>query len=104
MFNGMKERAVEKGINMLIADYGTVQLHDCDFKKKALSGSLELIGEDEAIEFKCKYKLIQVEDEAYIRLSSINISKEWMQKLADDYVKGVDYEIDSRLSFLIEAL
>lgn len=104
MIRGIKEKAVQKGINSQISEYGSVKLYDCDFKNNILNGDLILVGEEEAIEFRCKYKLITDGDEHFIKISSIKLSREWLHKLAKEYIKGNEYEIDGRLSFLIGVL
>lgn len=104
MFEGIKEKALQKLINSQISKYGSVRLYDCDFSKNKLNGELHLNGEDEAVEFKCKYKIVNDGDESYIKISGLKISREWMQKIADDFIIGNEHEIDGRLSSIIEVL
>ena len=104
MLDPIKAKALQIGINKLIKEYGQVKLYDCDFGNGVINGHADLEGEEESISFTLKYKLIRDDVGDRVKIKSLKLSREWMQKLAKDYIKNQEIEVDGWWGDIIDLL
>ena len=65
-----------------------------DFKTKTLKCNLKLNGESEIISLSAEgFELINTEDRCFINIESVQVSREWLQTIINQFVVGKEIEI-----------
>ncbi len=96
--NSIKDKTVsfiaEKVLKSKFERYGTMLDFKINSEEKNIYLKINLKGEAEPLEIRVKeYSLITEEDENYLLIGSLNISKEWIDLLADDFLKGQKFKL-----------
>lgn len=78
---------VKKLINNQIEEFGELTTLNIDSNLKHISASLKLKGESERIRITMKgYQVIQKGDNTFIKLGKINVSREWLESLINNFL------------------
>lgn len=105
MFDKPKSTAIRKGINMMLnGRYGEVQALELDSKLQRIDLKLQLNGESEVVDIVIGQYEVNDQDpeQPVIILRNIEISRPWMQELANDHVEGKIFDIPPKMSGMIK--
>jgi hypothetical protein len=73
-----------------------------DSKRKSIHLELELKGEAERIQIQIpSYEVVQEGETTYVELGEIRVSREWMNALAQKYLKNQRFEVPSALKIAL---
>jgi hypothetical protein len=109
MFSKIKDRTVSTAINMAfnnyIKDYGEMLKFNLDSKNKSINMELMLDGEKESLLVNIdRYELLKREDKYFLKIYTLNTSRQWINTVASTYLEGKEFEIPSHYAKMLEVV
>jgi len=104
--NAVKTYVMRRGIEQFLKEYVTRMVDlSIDPEKKTVRFSVELKGEEGPIDVEVqKYELENREGKLFLIIHEISISKEWMNVLAAQVIKGNAFELGEGSKRLVEIM
>ena len=104
-----KDKAVSLGLEKLFkrsaGRFGKILNLNLDSKDKEIHLEILLKGETEPIEVHVKhYEIIREGDKYFIIADDIDISREWMKTLADEYIRAKPFEIPANYMKMLDII
>jgi hypothetical protein len=102
-----KDKLLAKGIREFFqttehAKYVTIESLILDSKKKQLSATLHLEGEEKAITVLLNnIRSIEETERCYIKADQLIVDRIWIQKLVVERLPALEFEIDSKIAKMI---
>lgn len=90
--------------NKLIEDYGELSELIIDKQQKMVSGSALLIGETSPIRFQLNYEISMDAGRYFISFSGAKIDRDWLNRLAQNFLLKREFEIPASKFKLISDL
>ena len=109
MFRGLKDKALSKSlevaINFKIKEYGEMLKLNLDSQNKTIEFTIILKGEKEALEvFVNNYEISEEEGKYYLYAKDIKTSREWINIVAENYLKGEKVELPEKIAKTLQIL
>ena len=109
MFRGLKDKALSKSlevaINFKIKEYGEMLKLNLDSQNKTIEFTIILKGEKEALEvFINNYEISEEEGKYYLYAKDIKTSREWINIVAENYLKGEKVELPEKIAKTLQIL
>jgi len=106
MMGRIKDQALSQAltlaINAKISDLGRVQELRIDTRDKRIEASVMLHGEKEPIHAVIQGYAVRYEGERYfLEAEKVETSREWINRVAQDYLKRLNVEIPARYARII---
>jgi len=96
-------KTLEKLLARSIADFGKVCSLSIDTNTKAISLTLELVGEPTPVVINVtKYEFTKIDGQDYICVREFNTSKQWVDIAVKKYVSDLQYRIPEVLASMVK--
>jgi hypothetical protein len=97
----MMQHAARVWINSQRGRFGTMTKLQIDSKKHAFHCELDLKGETTAIIVDGCYAVANQDGRAFIELTGIQTSREWLNVVLDDHMKQVRFEVPNMIKLVL---
>ena len=109
IFTELKDSAIsfakEKIINIKFKRYGEMLDFNINSENKLINAKVTLKGESEPLTITIfNYKILENNNSSFIGFDKISTSKEWMNLLAEDFLKEKKFPLPSKFSGLIKMI
>jgi len=109
MLNTMKDKALSKGakiaLNKYVFPYGNISHLSLNTKFKTMQLEILLDGDAKSIDVHIEnYELIDSDSEHFLKISGIKTSKQWLDRLAHEYLESKEFHIPSEYATMLKAI
>ena len=109
MLYTMKDKALSKGakiaLNKYISQYGNISNLSLNSKFKTMQLEILLDGDTKPIDVHIEnYELIDNDSEYFLKISGIKTSKQWINRLAHEYLESKEFYIPSEYATMLKAI
>ena len=109
MFGKLKDKALSKSlevaINLKIKEYGEMLKLNLNSKEKTIEFEVMLKGEKEPLKVYVNEYVVSEEDgKHYLFAKDIKTSREWINVVAENYLKGEKVEIPEKIAKTLQIL
>ena len=109
MLNTMKDKALSKGaniaLNKYVSKYGHIGNLSLNTKFKTMQLKILLDGDVKPIDVHIEnYELIDNDSKHFLKISGIKTSKQWLDRLADEYLESKEFHISSEYATILKAI
>ena len=109
MFRGLKDKALSKSlevaINLKIKEYGEMLKLNLDSQNKTIEFEVMLKGEKEPLKvFVNNYEISEENGKYYLYAKDIKTSREWINIVAENYLKDEKIEIPEKIAKTLQIL
>jgi len=109
MLNTMKDKALSKGakiaLNKYVSPYGNISNLSLNTKFKTMQLEILLDGDAKPIDVHIEnYELIGNGSKHYLKISGIKTSKQWIDRLAHEYLESKEFHIPSEYATMLKAI
>lgn len=109
MLRGLKDKALSKSlevaINLKIKEYGKMLKLNLDSQNKTIEFEVMLKGEKEPLKvFVNNYEISEENGKYYLYAKDIKTSREWINIVAENYLKGEKIELPEKIAKTLQIL
>jgi len=100
---------VQDTVDKKIGDYGKLTDIHLDVKKRIVKLEFLMHGEVSVVKVQLsEFKLLQIHDQDYLKIGSVQTSHQWMTLLGQDYLEGKfgasDIMINKNIAFVLKLI
>lgn len=101
--DNISSMAAEKYLSQYIQKYGKLLDFQLNSQQKKIDLKVQLLGEVSNVEINIgSYSIIEEQNKSFVKINQISTSREWLNLVLNDYIKGRTFELPEQYAGIIK--